>query len=215
MKLSLKEYIELYYNTQRDFASALKVTPQQVTKWLRAGWLVVDNNLLSVNRELPPVPAKYDNTFPYYAEMRELNFKGTGKLHAVCTILRQNRFDPKTKNSDYDIYVTAKIEYQGKERTVTGSFPLDFVPESFTCVIFGDNSWESDDGDYMAAFSVDILSPKQLGLDIGLEYFKYLEDQFCAAAFNFLRNADMTQNDVKDTESAYRGWLEIDEEDLE
>ncbi|HDT4107129.1 TPA: hypothetical protein QHP74_005039, partial [Escherichia coli] len=63
--------------------------------------------------------------------------------------------------------------------------------------------------------SVDILSPKQLGLDIGLEYFKYLEDQFCAAAFNFLRNADMTQNDVKDTESAYRGWLEIDEEDLE
>ncbi|WP_258814447.1 hypothetical protein, partial [Klebsiella pneumoniae] len=59
------------------------------------------------------------------------------------------------------------------------------------------------------------LSPKQLGLDIGLEYFKYLEDQFCAAAFNFLRNADMTQNDVKDTESAYRGWLEIDEEDLE
>ncbi|BCM34939.1 hypothetical protein ACSLPG_22385 [Escherichia coli] len=48
-----------------------------------------------------------------------------------------------------------------------------------------------------------------------MEYFKYLEDQFCAAAFNFLRNADMTQNDVKDTESAYRGWLEIDEEDLE
>lgn len=82
-------------------------------------------------------------------------------------------------------------------------------------MIFGDNSWESDDGDYMAAFSVDILSPKQLGLDIGLEYFKYTEDQFCAAAFNFLRNADMTQNDVKDTESAYRGWLEIDEEDLE
>ena len=27
MKLSLKEYIELYYNTQRDFASALKVPP--------------------------------------------------------------------------------------------------------------------------------------------------------------------------------------------
>ncbi len=29
MKLSLKEYIELYYNTQRDFASALKVTPNR------------------------------------------------------------------------------------------------------------------------------------------------------------------------------------------
>lgn len=113
MKLSLKEYIELYYSTQRDFATALKVTPYQVTKWLRAGWQVLDKNLLSVNRELPPVPAKYDNTFPYYAEMRELSFKGTGKLHAVRTILRQNRFDPK-KNSDYDIYVTAKIEYQEK-----------------------------------------------------------------------------------------------------
>lgn len=215
MKLSLKEYIELYYSTQRDFATALKVTPQQVTKWLRAGRQVVDNNLLSVNRELPPVPAKYDNTFPYYAEMRELSFKGTGKLHAVRTILRQNRFDPKTKNSDYDIYVTAKIEYQEKKRTVTGSFPLDLVPESFTCMIFGDDSWGSDDGDYMAAFSVDILSPKELGLDIGLEYFKYLEDQFCAAAFNFLRNTDMTQNDAKDTESVYGGRLEIDEEDLE
>lgn len=47
--------------------------------------------------------------------MRELSFKGTGKLHAVRTILRQNRFDPKTKNSDYDIYVTAKIEYQEKK----------------------------------------------------------------------------------------------------
>lgn len=81
-------------------------------------------------------------------------------------------------------------------------------------MIFGDNSWESDDGDYMAAFSVDILSPKQLGLDIGWS-ISNTEDQFCAAAFNFLRNADMTQNDVKDTESAYRGWLEIDEEDLE
>lgn len=45
--------------------------------------------------------------------------------------------------------------------------------------------------------------------------FKYLEDQFCAAAFNFLRNTDMTQNDAKDTESAYGGRLEIDEEDLE
>ncbi len=73
MKLSLKEYIELYYNTQRGFASALKVTPQQVTKWLRAGWQVVDNNLLSVNRELPPVPAKYENTFLYYAEYRRLS----------------------------------------------------------------------------------------------------------------------------------------------
>lgn len=29
MKLSLKEYIELYYNTQRDFASALKVPPNR------------------------------------------------------------------------------------------------------------------------------------------------------------------------------------------
>ncbi|WP_247194445.1 hypothetical protein [Escherichia coli] len=80
---------------------------------------------------------------------------------------------------------------------------------------FTDKTLSRKPGAVQAAFSVDILSPKQLGLDIGLEYFKYLEDQFCAAAFNFLRNADMTQNDVKDTESAYRGWLEIDEEDLE
>lgn len=215
MKLSLKEYIELYYSTQRDFATALKVTPQQVTKWLRAGWKVVDNNLSSVNRELPPVPAKYDNTFPHYAEMRELSFNGTGKLHAVRTILRQNRFDPKTNNSDYDVYVTAKIEHQGKMRTVTGSFPLDSVPDSFTCVIFGDDSWGSDDGDWLAAFSVDILPPKQLGLDVGVEYFKYLEDQFCAAAFNFLRKTDMTQNDVEETDTAHDGWLGLGEEDLE
>jgi len=31
----------------------------------------------------------------------------------------------------------------------------------------------------------------------------------------FLRNTDTTQNDTEDTESAYGGWLEIDEEDLE
>ncbi|HAZ3858531.1 TPA: hypothetical protein J1421_003719, partial [Escherichia coli] len=44
---------------------------------------------------------------------------------------------------------------------------------------------------------------------------KYVENQLGATAFNFLRNTDTTQNDTEDTESAYGGWLEIDEEDLE
>ncbi len=153
----------------------------------------------AVTRELPSVPSKYYITFPYYAEMRELNFQRMGQLLAVFTRLGQNRFALKPKTSDSAIYVAAKIEYQGNELTLTGSFRLDFVPEIFTCVIFCDNSWETGEGDDMAAVSVDILSPKQLGLDMHFKYFKYVEDQFCVAAIDYLRNAGMTQSDMKDT----------------
>ncbi len=49
----LSEYIKDHYdNSQRTFADAQGVKPQQVTQWLDAGYIVVDGELYSKRREL-------------------------------------------------------------------------------------------------------------------------------------------------------------------
>lgn len=53
--LPLADYIKAYYNgSQRQFAQALDVKPQQVTKWLNMGCIVVDHTLYSPRRDIGP-----------------------------------------------------------------------------------------------------------------------------------------------------------------
>lgn len=47
----LSEYIKNNYESQADFARANKVVPQQVTKWIRNNWVIIDCVLYSPQRE--------------------------------------------------------------------------------------------------------------------------------------------------------------------
>jgi|Deesub1362B_J571_1020462.scaffolds.fasta_scaffold93414_1 hypothetical protein len=50
---SLAEYIDKYFNgNQRKFAEAQGVKPPQVTQWLNADFIVVDDVLYSQRRQL-------------------------------------------------------------------------------------------------------------------------------------------------------------------
>lgn len=48
--IPLRDYIETNYSSQRAFAEAIKVNPQQLTKWLKGEWIVVDGALYSKRR---------------------------------------------------------------------------------------------------------------------------------------------------------------------
>ena len=51
--MSLADYINANYGgSQRAFAEAQGVKPPQVTQWLKAGFIVVDDVLYSKRREL-------------------------------------------------------------------------------------------------------------------------------------------------------------------
>lgn len=51
--LTLAEYIAVYFGgSQRKFAEAQGVLPQQVTQWLNKDYMVVNHNLYSLRREL-------------------------------------------------------------------------------------------------------------------------------------------------------------------
>lgn len=51
---TLQGYINSYHaGNQADFARHMDVTPQQVTKWLNAGWLVINDQLFSPKRQIP------------------------------------------------------------------------------------------------------------------------------------------------------------------
>ena len=51
--MKLNEYIKNHHNAnQASFAKSQHVTPQQVTKWLKMGCVVVDGVLYSPRREL-------------------------------------------------------------------------------------------------------------------------------------------------------------------
>lgn len=51
--LTLAEYIAVYFGgSQREFAKAQDVLPQQVTQWITKGFIVVNHNLYSLRREL-------------------------------------------------------------------------------------------------------------------------------------------------------------------
>lgn len=51
--MKLADYIDLYYGgVQTRFADSQGVLPQQVTQWIRKGFVVVDHVLYSPRREL-------------------------------------------------------------------------------------------------------------------------------------------------------------------
>ncbi|WP_129934435.1 hypothetical protein [Serratia proteamaculans] len=51
---TLLGYIEFYHDSnQADFARHMGVTPQQVTKWIGGGWIVVNHQLFSPKRDVP------------------------------------------------------------------------------------------------------------------------------------------------------------------
>ena len=49
----LADYISKHYASQRAFAAAVGVAPQQVTQWLAKDYIVVAGVLYSPRRELP------------------------------------------------------------------------------------------------------------------------------------------------------------------
>lgn len=55
LAVTLVCYIKTHYaGSQRQFAQALDVKPQQVTKWLNMGCIVVDHTLYSPRRDIGP-----------------------------------------------------------------------------------------------------------------------------------------------------------------
>ena len=51
--MTLEKYITENYNGNKaEFARANDVMPQQVTRWINQGWLVIDHTLYSPKREL-------------------------------------------------------------------------------------------------------------------------------------------------------------------
>lgn len=53
--MPIKDYIDNNYSSQADFASACGVAPQQVTKWISMGCVVIDGKLYSPRRDLPAI----------------------------------------------------------------------------------------------------------------------------------------------------------------
>ncbi|MBU4680429.1 hypothetical protein KC222_00175 [Cedecea davisae] len=52
--MSLTEYIDLHYaGVKADFARAMDVIPQQVTRWINEEWIVVGHILYSPRRAVP------------------------------------------------------------------------------------------------------------------------------------------------------------------
>jgi hypothetical protein len=52
--MSLLDYINANFNgNQSEFARHMEVDAQAVRKWVRAGWIVVNNMLYSPRREIP------------------------------------------------------------------------------------------------------------------------------------------------------------------
>nr|WP_237028319.1 helix-turn-helix domain-containing protein [Pectobacterium carotovorum] len=54
--MSLTEYIKINFGgNQAAFARHMGVRPQKVTDWINASWLVIDHQLCSPRREIPPI----------------------------------------------------------------------------------------------------------------------------------------------------------------
>lgn len=52
--LTLTDYIAIHHQgNQSDFARHMGVNRQQVTKWIKGGWIVVNGKLYSPQREIP------------------------------------------------------------------------------------------------------------------------------------------------------------------
>lgn len=51
---TLPDYIAFYHNNnQSDFARHMGVNRQQVTKWINGGWVVINHQLFSPQRDVP------------------------------------------------------------------------------------------------------------------------------------------------------------------
>ncbi|EFK2453927.1 helix-turn-helix domain-containing protein [Escherichia coli] len=51
---TLSDYIAFYHNgNQAEFARHMGVNRQQVTKWIKGGWIVINHQLFSPQRGIP------------------------------------------------------------------------------------------------------------------------------------------------------------------
>ncbi|MEI7219106.1 hypothetical protein WCT79_19100 [Pectobacterium carotovorum] len=54
--MNLIDYIKEHFGgNQAAFARHMGVRPQKVQDWLNANWLVINNQLCSTRREIPPI----------------------------------------------------------------------------------------------------------------------------------------------------------------
>lgn len=51
--MPLQEYIQKNFASSAEFARACGVLPQQVSKWLSKGYIVVEGKLYAPNRDIP------------------------------------------------------------------------------------------------------------------------------------------------------------------
>ncbi|MEJ5074354.1 hypothetical protein WH357_18760 [Enterobacter ludwigii] len=84
--MKIVEYIDLYFEGNKSaFARRMNVTPQQVTKWVNDGWIIIDGQLYSPRRELASgemmqnikyLASIFGGAEYALAEIRELNIRG-------------------------------------------------------------------------------------------------------------------------------------------
>jgi len=84
--VKIVDYIDLYFEGNKSaFARRMNVTPQQVTKWVRDGWIILDGQLYSPRRELASgemmqnikyLASIFGGAEYALAEIRELNIRG-------------------------------------------------------------------------------------------------------------------------------------------
>ena len=52
--MSLTEYINIYFSGNKSaFARHMDVNPQQITKWVNDGWIIVNHTLYTPRRTVP------------------------------------------------------------------------------------------------------------------------------------------------------------------
>ncbi|EMH4161643.1 hypothetical protein RJ498_000859 [Pluralibacter gergoviae] len=52
--MPLEQYITLYFDGNKsEFARHMSINRQQITKWINGGWIVVNHQLFSPQRDVP------------------------------------------------------------------------------------------------------------------------------------------------------------------
>ncbi|HDL7535694.1 TPA: hypothetical protein ROW14_003146 [Yersinia enterocolitica] len=61
---TLEDYIDFYFKgNQSEFARHMNVNRQQVTKWLNDGWVVINHQIFSPQRDVPEYIARGGSAF--------------------------------------------------------------------------------------------------------------------------------------------------------
>ena len=61
--MTLSDYINANFSGNKSaFARHTGVVPQQVTRWINEGWIVVDNKLYAPRRDIPAISATHPAT---------------------------------------------------------------------------------------------------------------------------------------------------------